>query len=152
MDGREVRPDDFGRWVKIAHLHGPDACAGAEVEDPLGFGGQLGDAGAGLAVQGEHEDVVDEVETLLLLLVVGEEVLARAVGMVAPAVLVLEVEDGRVDRRRGRHVAVVIGCRVRRNRVAVLVVRCRVLGLDVGAGLVDRRGRRRCYPDPTTTS
>ena len=39
LDGREIRPDDLRARILVAHLDGPEACPGAEVED---FGGRVG--------------------------------------------------------------------------------------------------------------
>jgi len=37
LDGREVGADDGGGWEELGHLDGPDARAGADVQDPIGI-------------------------------------------------------------------------------------------------------------------
>jgi len=76
LDGAEIRADDFGAGELVGKVDGPDAGAGAgaKVEDAL----RLSDDGCPeeAAVEQETEDVVQEIEAVLLLLIVGQYVLS----------------------------------------------------------------------------
>ncbi len=93
LDGREVRADHDGGGELVRNLDRPDACAGADVEDAL-WGWVSDGSGVQRAVEGHLEDVVEEVEPVLLLLVVGEEVFPVPEGVIAAPVLVAVVVDG----------------------------------------------------------
>jgi hypothetical protein len=118
LDGRQVCADDLGLWVLVGEVNGPDAGAGADIEDAAGRGVDGGVVE--LAAEDHGEDVVQQVEAVLLLLVVGQDVGTTAVAMVAAAIAVLVVEDGRGERGAGG----------RRRVVGAVGVAGRV-GLDV---------------------
>lgn len=99
LDGAEVGAKDVAARVLVGKVNGPDAGAGANVEGPARGGADGGVVQ--LAVEDEGEDVVQQVEAVLLLLVVGQDVGAGAVAVVAAAVGVLVVEDGRGERGAG---------------------------------------------------
>nr|POF26254.1 hypothetical protein CFP56_22403 [Quercus suber] len=89
--GTQVGAEHLGVGVLVGHVQGPDAGAGAQVEDLLGV---LEGAEVQLAVHLQQLVVVFDVHAVQLLLVVGEVVAAGLVGMVPPAVLELVSGDG----------------------------------------------------------
>ena len=82
--GREVGAKHIGAWVLVAKVYGPDAGACPNVQHAL-WGSGYGSV-VQLAVQHHQEDVVEQVEAVLLLVVVGQHVGAAAIAMVATAV------------------------------------------------------------------
>lgn len=70
LDGRDVHADYLGGREGIAHLHGPDACSCANVENVL-WGGE-GSHGE-CVVQTHFQDVMLQVETILLAFVIGKQ-------------------------------------------------------------------------------
>ena len=85
LDGRDVGADDFGAGIQVCHLHGPDAGAGAEVEDLLGRWGEGREVEP--SARHQHHLVVFHVFAVELGFVVGEQVAAAAVGVVAAAIV-----------------------------------------------------------------
>ena len=67
----------------MGHVDGPDTGACADVQDALG--GSVEGANVQTAVEGDEELVVHDVEAFLFGFVVGEDVGAGAVGVVAAA-------------------------------------------------------------------
>lgn len=98
LNGREIDTVYVSRWKFICHLYGPNSRPCTEVKDPHTRGRRIlwcGEwRGVKLASKEETPDVVLQVETFLLLVVIGKHVLPLAVGVVPPPVLVLVVEDG----------------------------------------------------------
>lgn len=92
MDGTEINTRDFGRGEFIRGFDGPESGTSADVEDSLRV--RVNGRAEETAAENELEDVVFEVETLLLLFVVGEEVFAGAVSVIAAAVFICVIEDG----------------------------------------------------------
>ncbi|OSS49166.1 hypothetical protein B5807_05634 [Epicoccum nigrum] len=122
LDGAQVGAKDLAARVLVGKVDGPYAGTGANVEDSAG---RRRDGGiVQLAAQDQGEDVVQQVEAVLLLLVVGQRVCAGAVAVVAAAIGVLVVEDGRGERGRGGAVGV-------EGAVGVAAA----VGLEVGDGL-----------------
>lgn len=84
----------------IGHVDGPDAGSAPQVKDaklPAVAITWLGDLDGGSvegALDQEAPDVVLQVQALLLVLVVGKDILAGAVGMVAPSVFVNVIGNG----------------------------------------------------------
>ncbi|RBQ99468.1 hypothetical protein VDGD_20079 [Verticillium dahliae] len=141
LDGGEVGADDLGGGELVAGVYGPDARAGAQVEDAPGVL-EMGDAQ--LAVEGEGEDVVGEVEAVLLLVVIGKEVLAGAVAVVAAAILILEIEHGGGDTGCVGDVRGIVGaCVVLCAQHRVFVVHLNGLQMVIrGVGAAGDGGRR----------
>ena len=97
LNRAEVVAEHLALRELVAELHGPDARAGAEVEGPRGL--ELGEGcGVKLAVHGDLDHLVRDVEPVLLLVVVGEHVLAVAVRVVPPAVFMLVIGDATGER------------------------------------------------------
>jgi hypothetical protein len=111
LDGREVGAQDIAARVFVGEVNGPDSGAGANVEDALELRGD--GRVVQLAAQDQQEDVVQQVQAVLLLLVVGEQVRAPAVAGVAPPIAVFVVQDrgceGRGCARVGVEGAVRVG-------------------------------------------
>ena len=148
LDGGEIGTQDFSAGVLVGKVYGPYPRAGADVEHSGGRG--LDGGVVELAAEDEQEDVVQQVEAVLLLLVVGQDVGARAEAMVAAAVAVLVVQYGRGERGRCRRVcvkgAVVVAVAARvglevQDRLQIARV-CLVVGV-VGGGRWWRFCRRR---------
>lgn len=132
LDGREVCAKDFAAGVLVRKVDGPYAGAGANVQHS-GRGRRDGGI-VQLAGQDQGEDVVQQVEAVLLLLVVGQHVGAGAVAVVPAAVGVFVVEDGRGERGAGGAVGVQGAVRVAAG-----------VGLEVGDGLEVAVGGRVGY-------
>jgi hypothetical protein len=84
LDEAEVCADDLGAGVQVGEVDCPDACAGTYVEDMLGmvaYGREMQ-----LAVEGETEEVVLQVEAVPFESVVWEDVLAIFEAVVVAAV------------------------------------------------------------------
>lgn len=91
LDRGEVDAHHDGFGVVVAEFDAVETRAAAEVEDAL----RLVKRGAvQMAAEDHFEDVVEHVETVLFEFVIGENVLALAVGVVATAIFVAVVEDG----------------------------------------------------------
>lgn len=82
LDGRQVGADHAARGEVVGEVDGPDARAGAEVEDFFHIGRDRREVE--LAVERFGEEVVREVEVFVGLFVVGAPVAAVAEGMVGP--------------------------------------------------------------------
>lgn len=96
LDRTQIHADDLGGGIFVRHIQRPDSGARPEIEDFLRWGGRE-IAEVQTLVEREEHLVVDNVEALLLLLVVGEDVGAVAEGVVAPAVFVAVGDDGGAD-------------------------------------------------------
>ena len=100
LDGREVDAEHLGGRVGVAHLDGPDAGAGAEVDDVLRVvadGRKVQPVAAG----GERHRVL-HVLAVLLLVVVGQVVVALPELVVASPILEGVVAHRRAERGRRR--------------------------------------------------
>ena len=85
LRGAQIAGQDVGVGEGIGHVDGPEAGAGADVEDGSG----VGDGGeVELVVEGEEPEVVDDGFVVGVGFVVGGVVGAFAVGVVAAAVFV----------------------------------------------------------------
>ena len=84
MDEAEIGPDDLGAGIQICEVDRPDACACAYVEDVLGIGVDGGEVQ--LAVEGEAEEMVLQVETVLFETIVWEDIFAVFKAVVESAI------------------------------------------------------------------
>lgn len=101
LDGAEVCPHDLGVREVLCHFEGPDAGSRADIEDAF-WSARAGDGGTVEATADQQaEEMVHEGETVLFFLVVGDGVLAVAVGVVSAAILVVVVADGGGDGEVG---------------------------------------------------
>lgn len=144
LDGRQVGAGDGGGGILVGHVDGPDAGAGAAVEDGAGV---LQGREVQLLVERQEVHVVGKVEDLLGQLVVGPPVGAVAVGVVLPPVLHAVVQDGRGQRVRlvaeeGAAVEARVRGRVVGGRVGGRVARRLVVQVH-GAVLAGRHGGSR---------
>lgn len=130
LNGTQICAQDIAARVLVSEIDGPDASAGADVEDAV-WRWRNGSV-IQLAAENQGEDVVQQVEAVLFLLVVGQWVGARAVAMITATIGVLVVEDGGGERGRGRAVGV-------EGTVCIAAA----IRLQVGDGLESARVLRR---------
>jgi hypothetical protein len=95
LNGAQVRTSYDGTWVFVCKFHRPDSCAGAVVEYPLHMGTDRSSIEPSADCQ--PKNMMMEIQSILLGLVVGQYVFPLLVGMISPTVLVLVAPDGGGD-------------------------------------------------------
>jgi hypothetical protein len=98
LDRAQVDADHPRALELFGNVERPDARAGAAVEDVVQVGRER--RRVQVAVQHEEREMVREVESVLLQLVVRRDVLTFGVAVVAPAILVHVIADRRRERLR----------------------------------------------------
>lgn len=102
LNGAQINAKYRRTRVLVSNIHSPNTGAAAEIQDPvLAAGIRLVWNIQGRRVQASMEqekpNVVLEIKALLFVLVVGQDILPRAIGMVPTTVLIDIVCDGRGD-------------------------------------------------------
>jgi hypothetical protein len=79
LNGAEVGTNNHGTWELVGKIHGPDASAGANIENATRS--SRNGCAEELAIQRQSKDMVTKIQAVLFELIVGQDISTFAVGV-----------------------------------------------------------------------